>query len=90
MPAPVPALPNATGEMSAPDDCGDAPIPFAAAGSSQREQPPLQRVWELPERVVPSPFVFPEVTSVVTPIPDAATVPSLLAHALGVYRPPIG
>jgi hypothetical protein len=88
VPAPSPALPSRTGELSA-ESCGSSDSPFATRGIPQREQPPLQRLWELPDRVLPSPFVQPKVRGTLVPRPVAEAKPAFSAHVPGVFRPPI-
>jgi hypothetical protein len=87
--APVPALPSATGEMSAPEDCDSAHTPFADKGAPQRDQQPIQSLWQLPDRAVPAPFEFPEQAGSVLPAPSRGEELRLPGHVPGVFRPPI-
>jgi hypothetical protein len=87
MPAPTPALPSQTGEMSVPQSCGSA-SPFAERGAPQREQQQLQRLLDLPDRVLPTPFGLPSIRGTLVPRPEGVAQPTFAAHVPGVFRPP--
>jgi hypothetical protein len=86
--APIPALPNATGNLTAPKACDDSVRNGVDAPHAGRHAPPVERVVDRPNRVVGAMFTLPSPKGTTLPPPDAIETPNLSAHRTSVYRPP--
>jgi hypothetical protein len=91
VPAPIPAPPYATGDLTAPRNCDDTPwsgVDVARPGHS--EVPPKVRAWNLPDHVLPTPFEWAPLRGTVLPRADAVLPPHRPGFSEPVYRPPRG
>jgi hypothetical protein len=86
--APLPVLPNATGELAAPKSCGDTSHGFVDADGSRRDAPSLQGITPVPERLVAVAFAVPRQKGVLVPRPDSSSDALPSGHGASVYRPP--
>jgi hypothetical protein len=89
--APVPALPNQTGELRAPPtNCDETTRDFVAASRTRHDVPAAERILTPPERVLPTRLAFPEIHGSVIPVPPAPDDIALPGHPHSIYRPPRG
>jgi hypothetical protein len=88
MPAPIPVLPNATGDLVAPKGCDDQAHELLDLVKPNRGDAPVARGVDVPDRVVVAPPVWPKAAGAKIPRPSRASVPDLPGHSLPVYRPP--
>lgn len=86
--APIPVLPNATGELTAPKSCDDASRAFVGVDSSRRDAPSVERSVQPPERLVAVAFAVPRQKGVLVPPLEAAKAALPAGHGTSVYRPP--
>jgi hypothetical protein len=86
--APLPVLPNATGELAAPKSCDDASRGFVDADTSRRDAPSVQSITPVPERLVAAAFSVPRQKGVLMPRPDSSSDAPPSGHGASVYRPP--
>jgi hypothetical protein len=88
MPAPIPVLPNATGDLVAPKGCDDATHGFLDLAKPNRGDAPSARPFDVPDRLVATLLVWPKSAGTKVPRPARASIPDLPGHSLPVYRPP--
>jgi hypothetical protein len=86
--APIPVLPNATGDLEAPKNCDDAPHAATDVTKPRHDSPNAERGVDVPDRVVVTPASLPDVLSVRTPRPDRGDSLHLPGHTPEVFRPP--
>jgi hypothetical protein len=86
--APIPTLPNATGELTAPPSCDDTSHGAFSADRSERDGPPMYRVTDVPDRVAATAFAMPGLKGVRAPRSDVERGLVLPGYSTPVYRPP--
>jgi hypothetical protein len=86
--APIPALPNATGELTAPPSCDDNGRGAFSAPRSERDAPALDRLTDVPDRVAAAAFALPALKGALVPRPGPERGPVLPGYSIPVYRPP--
>jgi hypothetical protein len=86
--APIPVLPNATGDLEAPKNCDDSPHAATDVTKPRHDSPNAERGVDVPDRAIVTPGSLPDVQSARTPGPDRVDSLHLPGHTLEVFRPP--
>jgi hypothetical protein len=88
VPAPVPAPPNATGDLVAPKTCDDPSLAFFDASRPAQDSPPPDWRSSPPDRVLPTAFGWGEPSAALAACPPKVLAPDRPGYAPPVYRPP--
>ena len=87
VPAPVPAPPNATGDLVAPKTCDDPSLAFFDTSRPGQDSPPDWRS-SPPDRVLPAGLGWGEPRAVVAACPSKVLTIERPGYSPPVYRPP--
>jgi len=88
MPAPVPAPPNATGDLVAPKTCDDPSLVFLDASRPGKDTPPSDWRSAPPDRALPTAVSWGEPRPFVADCPSKVSAIERPGFSLPVYRPP--
>src|SRR2546426_839602 len=90
MPAPVPAPPNATGDLVAPKNCDDPGLAFLDTSRPGRDSPPSDWRSSAPDRALPTGALWGEPRAVVAARPSKVPLFERPGYSPPIYRPPCG